>query len=492
MVSASSAERIARQRTPGLAPGADSLPYRQRPWVPLALAAADIVTLEVSLYLGFLMRQWAAAWFPIGLEPTVFIGLTAGVLALPFAYYVLGLYPGYGLDDVEKLRRRVVATAIVFGSLLVWDYLTQDGMWSRGVLLASWAVATIAVPMSATWIQNALVRAGCWGTPVIVVGARDAGARLVATLKDDRRLGLVPVGFLDYDTSLIGSTVAGVTVLGPVSSAERYARDVKVAALALPELSGPQLAYLSSKLPFSHVIVLPELSGLPTSSVSPRDLGGILGLEIKKNLLLPHNRVLKRILDYLIAVPAFVFTLPLVLYLSLAIVAISPGNPFFAQTREGKAGRKIRVLKLRTMYRDAEARLKQHLEADPALQAEWQRFFKLRHDPRILPYVGSFLRKSSLDEVPQLFNVLKGDMSLVGPRPFPDYHLAKFNLSFRELRRSVPPGLTGLWQVSARSDGDLVAQEALDSRYIRNWSLWLDLHILSRTVIVVLAARGAR
>jgi Undecaprenyl-phosphate galactose phosphotransferase WbaP len=327
---------------------------------------------------------------------------------------------------------------------------------------------------------------------VIVIGAREAGARLVSALHGNRRLGLVPVGFLDYDTALIGSTVGGLRVLGPVSSAEAYARDVKVAALALPEIAGPQLAYLSAKLPFSQVIILPELSGMPTSSVSPRDLGGILGLEIKKNLLLPHNRVLKRVLDYLIAVPAFVLTLPLMLYLCLAIFAISPGSPFFAQTREGKFGRKIRVLKLRTMYRDAEVRLAQHLEADPALRVEWQRFFKLRRDPRILPYVGTFLRKSSLDEVPQLINVLRGDMSLVGPRPFPDYHLANFNLGFRELRRSVPPGLTGLWQVSARSDGDLEAQEALDSRYIRNWSLWLDVHILSRTVIVVLAARGAR
>jgi Undecaprenyl-phosphate galactose phosphotransferase WbaP len=490
MIGARSAPHTADRRDRALEPG--QLPFRQRTWVTLVMAFADLVTLEVSLYAGFLLRGWAATWFPIGLAAESHVGVTAGLLVLPFAYYAMGLYPGYGLDDVEKLRRRVVATAIVFASLLAWDYLAQGGTWSRGVLLATWAIATLCVPTIAATVQNALIRAGKWGMPVIVIGARDAGARLVAALRNHPRLGLVPVGFLDYDAGLIGSTVAGVRVLGPVASAEAYSHDVKVAALALPELAGPQLAYLSAKLPFAHVILLPDLSGLQTSWVSPRDLGGMLGLEVKKNLLLPHNRILKWILDYAIAVPAFVFTLPLMLYLCLAIVAISPGSPFFAQTREGKFGRDIRVLKLRTMYRDAEARLAQHLESNPTLKAEWQRFFKLKRDPRILPGVGTFLRKSSLDEVPQLINVLKGEMSLVGPRPFPDYHLAKFNLAFRELRRSVPPGLTGLWQVSTRSDGDLAVQEATDSHYIRNWSLWLDFHILSRTVLVVLAARGAR
>jgi lipopolysaccharide/colanic/teichoic acid biosynthesis glycosyltransferase len=143
------------------------------------------------------------------------------------------------------------------------------------------------------------------------------------------------------------------------------------------------------------------------------------------------------------------------------------------------------------MYPKADLMLEAHLAADPDAQEEWNRFCKLRKDPRILPGVGHFLRKTSLDELPQLWNVLKGEMSLVGPRPFPSYHNRRFDPDVHSLRVQVTPGLTGLWQVSARSDGDLEVQAALDAYYIRNWSLWLDLYILIRTVRTVLAQEGS-
>jgi lipopolysaccharide/colanic/teichoic acid biosynthesis glycosyltransferase len=182
--------------------------------------------------------------------------------------------------------------------------------------------------------------------------------------------------------------------------------------------------------------------------------------------------------------------LPLVAGAALCIKLVSGGSVLYRQEREGEGGRSLHILKLRTMHSNAEAHLTRVL-ASPQVRAEWARHFKLRKDPRILPGVGRFLRRTSLDELPQLWSVLKGEMSLVGPRPFPRYHLEGFGPRFRALRNRVKPGLTGLWQVSDRADGDLEVQEALDTYYIRNWSLWLDLYILARTVRAVLFPKGA-
>src|SRR5262249_38163122 len=170
---------------------------------------------------------------------------------------------------------------------------------------------------------------------------------------------------------------------------------------------------------------------------------------------------------------------------AILIRAVSRGSPFYSQEREGINGRTIKVWKLRTMYENADDMLDAYLDANPDERLVWERFFKLKSDPRILPVIGHFLRRTSLDELPQFWNVVTGDMSLVGPRPFPVYHQERFPPRFRSLRCSVLPGLTGLWQVRARSDGDLTVQETLDTYYIRNWSLWMDLHILAHTVRVV-------
>lgn len=219
--------------------------------------------------------------------------------------------------------------------------------------------------------------------------------------------------------------------------------------------------------------------------------GGSVALEAGGRPIASSAIALKGAFDLIVAIPLALFALPVILFALFAVQLVSPGPAFFVQEREGQGGRRIRIWKIRTMVPDAAARLAQHLAQNPKARAEWQRYMKLRDDPRVVPHVGRLLRRYSLDELPQLWNVIKGEMSFVGPRPFPDYHLQEFSSEFRALRRQVPPGMTGFWQATHRSNGDLGAQEEADTFYILHWSVWLDLWILWRTIPTVVRGNGA-
>jgi lipopolysaccharide/colanic/teichoic acid biosynthesis glycosyltransferase len=242
---------------------------------------------------------------------------------------------------------------------------------------------------------------------------------------------------------------------------------------------------------FHHVVLLREYEDLPVEGLQVRNLGSIVGIEYTNNLLLHGNRVAKRALDLVLTCVALTLVTPVILLAALIVRLIDGAPAFFFQDRIGLDGRRVDVPKIRTMRLDAERRLEEYLSANPSLRREWNERYKLRKDPRLIPVVGRLFRRFSLDELPQLWAVVVGDMSLVGPRPFPDYHIERFAPDFRELRQRVRPGITGLWQIMVRSEGGIEEQQAYDSYYIRNWSVWLDLYILSRTLAAVISGRGA-
>ena len=462
---------------------------------PLATGAvllvADAIALMAAGLAGYLV--WSRVNSSLGLE--FYLQLSPALTISLLVYACAGLYPGAGLSPVEELRRIVLGTAAVWLVSTAAIFLSKEGsLYSRGVFVTSWICASVMVPLERALLRGMLARRPWWGVPVLVLGAGKTGRMLVTNLKAQPECGLKPVAYLDDDPSKADED-AGAPVAGPLSLAPELARrlGIRQAIIAMPGIGRQQLLGVLERLgsTFTRLIIVPDMIGMASLWVSPKDLSGVLGLEVRQNLLMPVNRWLKRGLDVVVASILGVLALPAVAVAALWIKQASRGPAFYRQEREGRSGARIRIAKLRTMHVGAESLLLKHLSENAQARDEWQQYFKLKDDPRIIPLIGTLLRKTSLDELPQLWSVLKGEMSLVGPRPFPHYHLDKFDGSFRSLRSEVLPGMTGLWQVSGRSNGDLRVQEALDTYYIRNWSLWLDLHILARTIHTVLLGKGA-
>lgn len=411
----------------------------------------------------------------------------------------LGLYRSNIVSPMERFRLRAMA-------MLLFVF-TGELMWIRGgpsIELAIVPLVGVVALVFGLWVEH-LIHARLGGAdvycaPAVIVGTGAKSRALARLLLTHAACGLRPIGFIN-DSSCSGdldeplpqheANGAGVTlpVFGTIDE-WRAGGSAEVVVVPDRELL-PQNPADLYRLDVRHLLLITSLGEFPTFGLHIRNADGFVAVELSGNTHYPREE-LKRGIDLAVAVPLLILAAPIIGMLALAIKLTDHGPAFYGQWRVGRNGKPIRVLKLRTMYRDAEGRLERVLASNPDLREHWQRYFKLAKDPRILPHVGSLMRRTSLDELPQLWNVIRGDMSLVGPRPFPTYHLDAFDLEFRELRATVPPGLTGLWQISSRSNGDLDVQRAADCFYIKNRSLWLDLYILIATLPAVIAAQGAK
>jgi Undecaprenyl-phosphate galactose phosphotransferase WbaP len=481
----------------GLRPELDGAPGRLarsgRMIMLLSLVLVDAVAAQIAFYLGaelyLALPSHEATAFAFGPQ------LALMALTLPLAYVLLDVYRVHGHAPIERFPLRIKTTCLLFALLVGWHYASQRIVWPAGAAALTFAFLVVLPLIGESIIRTILIRRKLWGVPAVVIGAGSTGQQVVRILQRMPELGLRPVGFFDdHHAHDEGSPalVESLPVLGSIADSAKYSRRIETALVTTPANAHETVDAVATHLGYRDIIVVPDLRELPTLWVQTRDLNGFIGLQMRRNLLLRRNRLLKQAIDRMFALALGIVSAPIIGAMALWIRTVSEGSPFYVQLRAGKDGRPIKVWKLRTMYPDAEERLEEHLRANPSARQEWERYCKLSDDPRVLPGVGHFLRRTSLDELPQIFNVIRGEMSLVGPRPFPKYHLDRFDAAFQALRSSVIPGITGLWQVSARSDGDLDVQQALDTYYIRNWSIWIDLYILYKTLGAVVAGRGAR
>jgi Undecaprenyl-phosphate galactose phosphotransferase WbaP len=364
---------------------------------------------------------------------------------------------------------------------------------SRLMLLLTFLGLLFIAPFAQYLVRRELKKLKLWGRPVIVLGYANTGAQSVDLLEREWGLGYKPVSLFNIQLTSAGEEVRPTAYIDTLAQAmdEGRRRKIDTCIFAMPYTRREQLADMvrTASDGFQHIIVLPNLRGVTNSAVVARDLSGTLALEVKQNLLNPWAKRLKRALDLFGAVVGGFFICPLLLTIAVLIKLDSPGPVLFGHRRLGARDKHFLCWKFRTMYVDAERMLNECLQEHPSLQAEWETNHKLRDDPRVTR-IGRFLRKTSLDELPQLWNVLRGEMSLAGPRPIVDAEVSKYDKDY-ELYRRIRPGMSGFWQVGGRSDIDYRTRVAMDAYYVRNWSVWLDIIILTRTVKVVLFDHGA-
>lgn len=359
-----------------------------------------------------------------------------------------------------------------------------------------WLFLLIILPVFRYIVKIVLLYFGFWQRNVYIVGTGENAFATFNLLKNDKLLGYNIIGFINPSAHFEDSVTLPIS-LPILSFQDLMNNDINRADteiifavssdILLQNLN--QINILQSK--YTFVSIIPDLAGLPLYGVELNHFFGNeqLFLRLSNNLGRRLNRIIKRSIDIFLSFAGILILLPLFVLVAFIIRFTTKGSIFFKHKRVGYLGKHFYCLKFQTMYPNSKQILEQVLMSDENARIEWERDFKLKNDPRVTK-IGKFLRMTSLDELPQLFNVLMGEMSLVGPRPIIDEEISRYGANYYYYQ-VVRPGITGLWQISGRNDVDYVDRVKFDVWYVKNWSLWYDLVILFKTVLVVVKRSGA-
>lgn len=452
----------------------------------LVLVAVDGLAVFLAFLLAFTFRSSVLPKFEYPLRDTVpldpYLNMPWLLLIWPLVFYYERLYRrGVGPWD-EVIR---ILKAVSFGALLMMGttFFYQVGdQYSRVVVVGTWLFALITVPALRGYVRTRFLLP-YFPVHSLVVTTEHAGEALARRLKvldscGYRHLGTLALDMTKHDRQLLTEIHRAIVKHQPeeiMLYPEGMHEDDFRRALRCVESAGCS-ARIISTLP----IVL--------KLTSVHNFDGLILFDLQHGLEQPANRALKRVIDLVGSILLLIGSLPVFLLLAILIKLDSRGPVFYSQRRLNSMGRTFRCFKFRTMHRDADERLRQWMSSGDERAAEFKVAFKLKHDPRVTR-VGKFLRRTSLDELPQLWNVLRGEMSLVGPRPIVPEEIDKYGDDFRYLLMTKG-GMTGMWQVSGRTDVNYAERVALDIYYIRNWSVWADFVILLRTVQIIFGKRS--
>lgn len=461
--------------------------------LPLMLVIGDYISVIVAEQCAYILRN-----FIMSSGPVLNISWLNFWIVFP-AFFLLFL-------NIEKLYSRRtqfwnVIRSVFYCSIyaiiaiIIELYVAQlAGNTSRLFVGLLWIFSFIFLIISRFFIKKIVAKYDMLQLPVLIIGAGRTAEILVKGIAKDESLGYKIIGFLE-DKNFDSYILKEYPLLGRFEDAENVIQKtgVKHVFIAAPGMEQEALLHLINRIQplVKNVAIIPNLIGMPMGSLEVESLYNerIMILRVKNNLARKVNRIIKLVFDYTLTVLGTIVIAPILLSIAVWIYSDSPGPIIFKHIRVGKNGQIFPCYKFRTMCVDAQEKLAELLANNPAAREEWERDFKLKNDPRITKS-GAFLRKTSLDELPQIFNVLRGEMSLVGPRPVIDAELDRYG-EYLDDYLMVKPGITGMWQVNGRSDTTYEERVQMDSWYVRNWSIWLDIMLLWKTVKAVVQRKGA-
>ncbi len=469
-------------------------PVRQAsPILPkLVMATGDYAAILLAEWMSLTLRNGFMTYSVYHISSVYFYLIT------PFVFLIFlflnRLYSGKLLfyQTVEKIFYACLYSVLFAVVLIFLGKVSEDV--SR-VYVGLLAILSFCFLVGMRYmLKHTLGQAEFFHTPVLIVGAGMTADAVVREFEKDSGLNYRVVGFLE-DHAPKTKYAKAYPVLGGFADLEKVVTEtgvqhVLIAAPGLPQDQLANLLYRAQSI-CSDVGVVPNLVEVPMSNVQVESYydAKVMILHVQNNLARWSNRAVKRVFDVVMTLVGGLLISPILLGVALWVYRDSPGPVIYKHRRVGKDGREFDCYKFRSMCVDSAERLQKLLDSDSEARKEWETSFKLKNDPRITRS-GVFLRKTSLDELPQLLNVLKGEMSLVGPRPIIQKEVPRYGEFIKEYYM-VRPGITGMWQVSGRSDIDYPERVRMDSWYVHNWSVWLDIVMLWRTIKVVAGHKGA-